>query len=115
MAQRQSIAQAQLDAARQFLSERVRRQPPEEESLQLPDVLEEEFAYLDGLKEPPAKWHEWSIRPQDIVDPADFARKLHAAQKDWLSSPDGRNGTTAAATRAIPRRCSVRTASAARD
>lgn len=101
MAQRQSIAQAQLDAARQFLSERVRRQPPEEESLQLPDVLEEELAYLEGLKEPPPKWREWSVRPQDILDPADFARKLHAAQKDMASTIPGRNGTTADATRDI--------------
>ncbi|HET9013805.1 MAG TPA: hypothetical protein VFN38_18400, partial [Gemmatimonadaceae bacterium] len=79
MAQRVSIAQAQLQAARQFLSERARRQPPEEESLQLADVLEEEYAYLDGAPALPVPQRNWSVQPQHIIDLADFARKLHAA------------------------------------
>ena len=101
MAQRVSIAQAQLEAAKQFLSERVRRQPPDEESLQLADVIEEEYACLDGVAAEPPLRHDWSVQPQHIVDVADFARKLHAAVSRTNSDSGTRSTAAADATRDI--------------
>lgn len=71
--------------------------------LQVYDVLEEEYGHLDPRPAAEQQPRDWSVRPQHVLDLADFARKLCTAQGPVRVSVGARTTAAFDATREVSR------------